>query len=207
MLMNKKVVIAVVVLILALGLFFVFKNKSTIGTPSTQTSSAKSLKDLLSSGISQKCTFSDTSSENVQEGVTYVSKGKMRGDFTTTVSGKVTKSHMIVADNTSYIWTDDDKNGFKSTFNQENTPEVDNAEDKNTTTGVDVNKQADYKCSAWVTDESVFTPPADIKFTDLSQMFKPDTTNGGGTNTSQCSVCDSLSGDDKAQCKTALKCS
>lgn len=199
--MNKKVIlITTVALLLALGIFFLLKGKQNASQDNSSPASvSKSIKDLIASGVSQKCTFTDNTGSSLQESVTYISNKKMRGDFTSTVSGKIVKSHMIVVDTTSYIWTDGDINGFKSTFTDST-----QSNDSNTNqipSGIDVNKQGDYKCSAWVVDESYFVPPADVKFTDFSEMFKNQT---GGS--SQCAVCDSLSGDDKNQCQSALNC-
>ena len=36
----------------------------------------------------------------------------------------------------------------------------------------DFEKNMDFKCAAWAVDESKFTPPANITFTDLSGMLQ-----------------------------------
>lgn len=216
--MNKKL-IAIVVGILLLGVAGIAYAKMKAGgtglpgSTASITGGAKSLKDLLTSGVAQKCTYSTTEGTGTSEGTTYISGGKMRGDFSTTVSGKVTKSHMITDGKSSYIWTDGEKTGFKSTIADTTTG---NAPDTTNTTanvsgqGSGLNQKADYKCLAWVTDGSFFTAPSDIKFTDLSEMFKvtPAPAGKAGTtdNTSQCAVCDSLSGTDKTQCLSSLNC-
>jgi hypothetical protein len=212
-LVNKKVLaIIVVVLLLLLGGWYLM-NSNKAGTPgSTATESQggmKSLKDLLSSGVAQKCTYSSTDEESgTSEGTSYVSGGKVRADFSTTVSGKTTISHMITDGKTSYIWTDGEKSGFKMTV-PDATPTSAKTDTSNTpvSSEADLNQKVDYKCSAWVVDNSYFTPPTTVTFSDFSQMVNPAAPAGSGSSSSsQCSYCNSLSGDDKTQCLTALKC-
>ena len=134
----------------------------------------------------------------------------MRGDFSTTSSGKTTASHMIVDGKITYIWTDGEKTGFKSTIpdtEASSAPDTTATDYSGSAQGADLDQKADYKCSAWVVDGSYFTPPSDVKFTDLSEMFKtPAAGSAGNGSSSQCSYCDALSGDDKTQCLSAFKC-
>lgn len=180
--MNKKILIVVVVLLLVVGGYFFMKGQKggtpagTQGTTETSSGGLKSLKDLIASGVAQKCTFSTSDTSGVSEGTTYVAGGKMRGDFTSTVSGKTTKSHMIADGKTTYIWVDGEKTGFKTTFEETATAKPEGTQVSEGTAsggGVDLNQKTDYKCSTWITDSSQFTPPADVKFTDFSQMFNP----------------------------------
>lgn len=210
--MNKKyLIIGILVLILLLGGYFLFGkpgNKSGSSSQSQTSGAPKSLKDLLTAGIAQKCTFSMDQDSAGQSGTTYIASGKLRGDFSSQSEGKTIVTHMIVTGNTSYVWQEGEKEGFKSSFDTTGSVSATGSGSDSTTAALDFNKQGDYKCSAWVVDESMFTPPADVKFADFSQLMKPATsanpTQEGGS--SQCSVCDSLSGDDKIQCRTALSC-
>ncbi len=208
--MNKKyLLIGIIALLLLIGGYFVFKKSSPTNSPGNQNSQApKSLKDLFTAGIAQKCTFSTGGDSSAQDGTTYIANGKLRGDFVTDIDGKSTQTHMIVVSNTSYIWMDGQNTGFKSTFNPSDYEAAESGDSgKDTTAGLDFNKQADYKCSAWVVDDSLFTPPVDVKFSDFSELMKPAAvTPGEPSSGTQCSVCDSLSGEDKTQCRTALSC-
>lgn len=199
------------------GYYFMSKNAANApmipsGTSSNQAGGAlKSLKDLLLSGVAQKCTFSDKTDNVETNGTTYVAGGKMRGDFNSTVEGKQTASHMIVDGKTSYIWSDDQTNGIKMTIDKETS---ESKSTSNTTLNssakeeaVDVNKKLDYKCSPWGVNNSLFTPPANVKFTDFSAMLTPQAGKTGTGANPGCSACDSLEGDEKAQCRSALKCS
>ncbi len=120
-----------------------------------QTSGPTSLKDLIAANIPQKCTF--------PEGTVYISGGKFRGDF-------VPNSHMISDSKTSYIWTDDQKQGFKMTVDADAKTEAQTEAAKE---AVDVNAKLDYKCGAWLPDASMFNTPAGIEFTDFSNLTIP----------------------------------
>jgi hypothetical protein len=193
---NKKVLVVVATLALIVGIYGAYRIVKHFRPVQTQTQNpvAKTLKDLLAQGIAQKCTF--------DQGTVYVAGGKVRADFGVTADSKTTKSHMIVDGDTSYIWTEDSATGYKMTTNPNASPE---AAPTAAPGALDVNKEADYVCGAWVTDASYFTLPKNIAFTDLSSMMNPSAAPATG-NSQQCSYCDTLSGDAKASCLSALKC-
>jgi len=128
--MNKKVLAIVGVLILIVGVYGayrVYKHfKRLAATPATQTTSTttqpetalSSLKDLISKGIAQSCTYSTDKSQ----GTIYMSGGKMRGDIDAMVGSVSTKSHIIIMDNFSYLWTDGRSAGFKMSYDPNATP-------------------------------------------------------------------------------------
>jgi hypothetical protein len=200
--MNKKVVLIALVLILLLaGGYFIMKGRSktpsTLGT-SQEESASTSLKDLISKGIAQSCTYSTEGTS----GKIYVNDGKVRGDFETTSEGNTTKSHMIIDGSSSYIWSDGSTDGIKMTFDASATPS--GSATTSPAGSFDAAANMNYKCGVWIADASMFTLPAGVKF----MSFGTDTgvAPGTGSGSSQCSYCDSLTGDSKAQCLTALKC-
>lgn len=208
--MNKKLGLVILILVFGVGAYFLL-SKSKTQTPVTDnsvSSGASSIKDLLSSGIPQKCTYSSTADSGTTEGTSYVSAGKVRADFTNTTSDKTTISHMITDGKTNYIWTEGEKNGFKTTVQDTQTSQPESSPSGNSvqTEETNLNQKVDYKCSAWVPDESLFTPPSDITFTDFSQMVNSSPVAAPQGNSSQCSYCDSLSGDSKTQCLSSLNC-
>lgn len=215
--MNKNlyIVVGLVILVLIGGGAYMMMNKSTPSSPYgivpeekpviTGTTS-KSLKDLLASGIAQKCTYKYKNENTDMEGTSYISSGRMRGVFNSTINGKIMTTHMIVEGKTSYLWTDDQNTGFKMSFDPETTETDTGATQPGS---VDINKTFDYNCSPWRGDNSMFVPPTSMKFTDYSSIMGPS--SGAKISTQQvnpgCSACDSLEGDSKTQCRTALKCS
>lgn len=177
-------------------------------TPTPVASSQKSLKDLFASGISQKCTFMNNEGETNTRGTVYAANGKSRADFSSVTSGQTVNSHMIVDGKTNYVWMDGQNKGIKSTFDPNQTSE--NPETADTSKDTDLNKEVDYACTPWIPDESLFKIPSDVEFTDMSALLIPSQSAGSqgsqGKNSSQCAACDSLTGDTKTQCLSALNC-
>lgn len=208
--MNKKILIVVAVLLLiGVGYLLYMKVKSPAGQLSTLTGTSQgqkpgSLKDLLTLGTAQTCTFNNQGSA----GKVYVSGGKVRGDFDTTTESTTTKSHMIIDGNTSYIWMDGQTTGFKMSFNPDQTPSA-TASTQTSTGSFDPRADMNYECSAWVVDSSMFALPSGVTFQEFNiPSSAPAAKSGSGAadNSAQCGYCNSLSGDDKTQCLTALKC-
>lgn len=210
--MNKKVLISVVVLLLlgAGAYFFFTKSKtgtSVVNTATQVASGAKSLKELIAAGVPQECTYSSSDESGSMSGTSYISGGSVRTDFSSTASGKTSTSHMITDGKIIYTWTDGEANGFKMTVPEETKAGDTTTQSTETQSAANMDQKVDYKCSAWVPDNSKFTPPANVKFTDFSQMLGPSAApTGGSGSSSQCSVCNSLTGDDKASCLSALNC-
>jgi hypothetical protein len=213
--MNKKVVLIVGVLLVLIGagvyLYSSKKSSSPAGITENQsgTTSPMSIKDLLGLGSSQKCTFSTTIENGTSEGTVYISEGKMRGDFSSNVEGNVNNSHIIIDGTTSYTWMDGQNTGYIMTYNPEETSSTATEAGSQNTQGPDLNQKSDYNCSSWVPDTSLFIKPSDINFVSLNDLIPsalPSAAAGTDTNTSQCSYCDSLSGDAQTQCKSALNC-
>lgn len=219
--MNKNLPLIVIALVLLVGIggagyMLMQQNASQqsgiVTSPSTSqenvpATSQKTLKDLLASGVAQKCTYSDKMDEVDVQGTSYMMNGKMRGDIDTTVNGKTIMMHMILDGKTMYNWMEDAKTGLMMTVDTDKTEAQISGTAKVSQAPVDINKVIDYKCEPWSADSSMFTPPTAVKFTDYSAMMQGGkTTPGSSMMGTQCAACDSLSGDEKTQCKAALKC-
>ncbi len=197
-LMNKKVLIVIgAVLLLLVGGYFYMNSRKTAVTPET---AATNLKSLIAKGVAQSCTYTN---EGMSASV-YISGGKVREDFDVTVDDKVMKSHVIVMDNTIYSWSDGQTMGMKMSYDPNATAPPE-AVSSDSSESFDANADMDYKCSAWVVDNSKFTLPSNVTFSAFTAPVVPaqDTSEG---SSAQCSYCESLTGDDKTQCLTALKC-
>ncbi|MEK7514419.1 MAG: hypothetical protein AAB587_01185 [Patescibacteria group bacterium] len=125
-----------------------------------------SMKDLMVSGIAQKCTVDFTTDSSQSSGTVYVANGKTRTDFDTTASGVSVKNHMIVDGVTSYVWTSLSNQGMKIV--------VDTSVSKTSMSnrGLDYNQALGYQCSPWTVDASMFVLPKGVTFTDLSSMME-----------------------------------
>lgn len=221
--MNRNILVtvaSVILIVLATGYYFMNRAsvspaapqevQSSVQPSPTTTTEKATLKDFLTMQGTQKCDFSDP--DNGSSGTVYLNSGKMRGDFSTNASGKVSMTHMINDGKDAYIWMDDQTTGFKTS--------IDAVEQMSGQTGVaqtvDINKKVDYKCESWTADPVKFTVPVEIKFQDMSKMMEdamkrmPSTSPMASVsledNKAACSACDNLDGNAKDQCKRALKC-
>jgi hypothetical protein len=136
-----------------------------------------SLLGLLALGKSQECTFVVRTNGMVQEGTAFYEGGNARVD--TLIKGAGTgdiASYMIMQkdSNTMYMWGSAQGNqGIKMTLPTETTPTSMN--DSQTLTdapAVTPDMDVDYNCKPWRADRSVFVPPTDIEFMDMSEMQK-----------------------------------
>jgi len=217
--MSKKVIIGVVVIVLLLiggGVYVLSsKNKSkspSIGESNPQTNAGqnatgqttpRSLKDILTAGIPQKCTYSDVTDSVNTEGTTYIADGKVRADFSSTVEGKTTAGHTIYDGKTSYVWMDGSSTGFKMEI--DTSAPAPTGSTPSSQEGLDLNKSIDYSCGAWLPDTTLFTPPSDVTFSSFT-IPSPSAENLPTGNENLCAQCNSLPDAQKAQCLSALKC-
>lgn len=205
--MNTKVIGVIAALILLLGAggaYFLSQNKTTSNTDSSQTpttteSKSSSLLDLLSAGKNQRCTFKTSTSTSVSEGTFYIANGKMRGDFKTTVDGKTEEMSMIRDGDTNYIWGSSLETGIKMTIAIDKL-----SENQQASQFVNPDAKLDYNCMPWTTDSSLFTPPSNVKFTDMTSLVAPKTT-GTQTTEKSTSYCDQITdAAAKAACVNAM---
>lgn len=228
--MSKKVIITGVLILLLVAGVGVFLSLNKTNQPQSSTSddetmqaqetnkdsmdlSQGSLIDLLTSGKAQICTYSSTSNSVNVDGTVYVANKKMRSDFTSTANSTTTNAHIIVDSDYSYFWSDNSSLGIKTPVKQ-NTPTLSESQDQasmqqsDSDTNASLNQDVSYKCSNWTEDDSKFTLPDNITFTDYSI---PTTAPNGTTmdemnKQSACAVCNSLPSDQQASCKQQLQC-
>lgn len=228
--MNKTTLIIGVVVILLLvggGAYFLLgksSNSNPIKSVQNQvtklTTEHKSLADFFSMTGSQKCTFSDRTSNS--SGTLYIGDGKMRGNFQSTDNGKTTASHMINDGKYVYIWTDGQKNGYKMSTEivKQQAAKVtiepgNNTQSQAPSSGpVNMNQQADYSCGSWSVDATQFILPQGVTFTDYSSMMQgvtPGQVRSQGMTKEQqqsmCAQCNQVpAGAMRNQCLAQLKC-
>jgi len=204
------IVVVVVLVLLGLGLVMMSSPKKSAenkGADNTNvaataptasvTTQNKSLKELMTLGIAQKCTIANKVNGGSNTISIYLDNGKIRGDIVSVTPEKTINSHMIVQGSTTYMWMEDQKTGFKMTFD----PEKAAANPPPQNNGVNPDERLAYNCSPWSADASVFNLPTGVEFSDFSKMAVPPV---GGTD--KCAACNYLSGDPKVQCLKALNC-
>jgi hypothetical protein len=206
--MSKKITAIIILFILAdiaAYLYFTKKpaqvaelNSDTVPV-SEETVQSGSLKDIFDSAqSSQACTFENKTPDGfVARGVVYKGNAKMRGDFSTLIDGKTTESHIIVIDDSSYIWADNGKSGIKSVFGEEDLSVISGPSPEGTESAeVDPNTSGTFECKDWSIDDSFFSLPKDVQFAENSSPM-PE---------SSCSVCDEVTGQQRIQCLKELNC-
>lgn len=119
-----------------------------------------SIHDLAGRSGSWKCVVQSGTIQSISAGTVHVSGGKVRGDFTSNVSGYgAMESHMIADGTYVYTWTSAYPTGFKSKMTA--------APQGGTQTsgqGFDANANYRYDCQPETADPSLFVVPANITF-------------------------------------------
>lgn len=168
---NKTLwyVVGSVVVIVAVGFFLMRSNvlpSPGTGNTAVETSpQLMSLKDLLARTGSQTCSFTSSTQNSQSSGEVFINNGTMRGDFTSVAAGQTTQSHIIVKDNSVYVWSDGIPQGYKMGVASLT------AQDGQTQPGgINASAPAGYTCSAWSVDMSVFLPPAGITFQTVGSV-------------------------------------
>jgi hypothetical protein len=96
---------------------------------------------------------------NPSSGTVYVSGGKMRGDFTTTIQGKSMHASMINDGTYMYSWSTMAPEGVKIKVTAGAA-----ASGASAHAGVNPSTNVNYNCSPWTVDAGQFTPPSAISF-------------------------------------------
>lgn len=220
---NKQALIGIaaafIILLGAGGVFLYSQNKpksepnSTTATENVEEESntESDLSSILKSGKTQQCNFSyDGINGATTTGIAYLSGDKMRTDVSTMTNGKSSTVYVIRNGDNNFIWGTDFPNntGMKMTLSID-----EYTKNENSKKYFDPSMKTDYKCESWTVDSSVFTPPSNVKFQDLSQMMQgiikaiSKTPSGGTTGaSSECSICNSLTGDAKTACMKQFSC-
>jgi hypothetical protein len=205
--MNRNTtwaVVGLVVLLLIVGLVVMNTNNDTEVATDSQTEVAgtqnqqQSLKELMASNKPVKCEYSDTQADGSSvKGTSYIANGQVRGDFSSTANGQTMTGHMIMKDNMVYTWVDGQKTGYKMSVNASTTAQTSQQQ-------VNVDQKMNYDCDNWNADNSMFTLPAGVTFTDMNAFLK--TQGGASVNSgaSQCASCDQLPAQYQAQCRSQL---
>lgn len=186
--MSKTIIGVLVVMVIIVGGYFVAsknkikdsaltENTETVGTgvevTTEETEQLAGKKMAFSEFIKQdsgsyKCEVKQYMSDFENSGTVYINKGNIRGDFSTVAEGQKMDSSFIKKDNYTYNWSSAAPNmGVKI------------AVATNTESGTDAQMQGtyswnaeqigDYTCEEWTVDESKFSIPTSVTFTEIKQ--------------------------------------
>lgn len=175
----KKVVVAVVVLLLlGAGGYYLYAKSASKMAPAASTEQNSggvfgSIKDALSKSLSLQCAF--TADDGVPT-TAYIKAGAVRVD----TNGKTVEQQgsFIMKDKKIYFWQTATKQGTMMSVPEVSVtptsgstvkPTAASSEGDNMMAALEKFKN---DCKPAVVADSLFTPPADVKFTDFSQMMK-----------------------------------
>ncbi len=130
-----------------------------------------SMQDLLARGKSLKCTYKTTSSGDEYETVMYIAGGKVKTETEVkTDEGKTIENSMVIDKDWMYTWNSFTPKGMKVDMSK--MPEMDNVSDDDINKDMaSMAKNMDYKCRAWIPDNSKFKIPTNIQFQDITEMM------------------------------------
>lgn len=182
--------------------------------PSTQGEPVSgSIEDLIKLGKNYRCELQFKEGDQIMSGTTYLSGSLARSDYQMKSGNQIINGHTIMAGQWIYSWIDEMPNQAIK-FNQDDLKQFQGQAEEISPSVSSYETKYDYKCYTWVPDQSKFTPPAGINFTDYSAMLKQLqgqlqnlNVNVPKANTNLCSSCDSISdANAKAMCKQQLGC-
>jgi len=167
---TLPIIIILVVIVAALaGWFLIGKGKKATDQGDGQRTGQEEakgesfsgkIKDAFTRNIPLKCTYK---MDDNNFGTGWIKNKRYYGEIT--ANNK--QGFIILVDNCMWTWDKDKAEGVKMCFDVEEGESIwDEMESQ------DNQFKDDYNCSPSVVNDAVFTPPNNIKFTDLDEMMK-----------------------------------
>lgn len=165
----KPLIIIIIVVIVLLGAGYFLMNNPMVkkGLDAGTGGQFSSIKDALTKSVSLECEYKDpTSGENMK---VWIKNGAIRSDMP--AQGGQEAGTMIMKDKKMYIWSN--KEGMVMSLETPEGTEGQTMDNENEAENLIKDLEA-YKndCKPSVVSDSLFTPPTDVEFTDLSEMMK-----------------------------------
>jgi len=177
--MKKIISVLAILSFLGVGGYFYMNSKGTVpktpfGTATSTGGSTNvftSIKDALSKSLSLKCIYKD---EKGIQTTTYIKGGAVRV-MMEGVKEKEQPNNIVLKDKKMYMWDEITKTGFTFTMTEPkiSPPKADGklpdmgGDNKNEELLAGIEKYKD-SCKTEIIADSFFTPPADVKFQDMS---------------------------------------
>ncbi len=160
-------------------------NSASISTDSkinnSQTSETKkskfSLKDLLSQGTAQKCTWSETTTDGTITGEILVSGKKFKQTSKIANPNGETQYNMVSDGDWFYTWSNDSTTGnmaikmkMSEVEKESDTDVSDNSPVNQSSNSVDLDKEVDYQCQPATLSDQDLALPTGIEFIDINDF-------------------------------------
>ena len=163
--------IAGVVVVAGAGFFFLKPSAPAENADSQQVAQESNGKkipfsEFIKQGGSYKCTVHQYVAETDTVGTTYISDGKVRGEYNTKVQGMSIDSTLIVRDGYTYTWTSMAPTmGYKVKVVE--SASSDTSAGMSGTYSYNANQIGDYECETWSGDVSKFELPSGVNFQEM----------------------------------------
>jgi len=174
-----------------------------------------SLKELLGLGKKVECSwqFEDPESKVSTSGLVWVDGNRSRSEIRVEGTGESDMNMIQVSDGEiSYMWNQGQKSGSK--FNiaemekigkEMETDQTDQDENYQNKAQSNWEKMYNYKCKAWRVDESKFSIPTDVEFTDMVEQMQQMQEQTENMKQNMAGVCNMLPEPQKSECEESLK--
>lgn len=179
--MKNLVPVVVILLLLGVGGYYFMNSQKakppvveekTAGTVEQGGNVFTSIKDALSRSLSLKCEYPNPDGKGGTV-TSYIKNGAVR--VMSIAMGTQGNGSAIMKDNKMWIWDDVKKTGMMLSFDPSKvvkpTGGTASNDDQSAKVLADLEKYKNY-CKTEVVGDSLFTPPTDVKFTDLESMMK-----------------------------------
>jgi predicted RNA-binding protein len=139
--------------------------------PKAELNGFGSMNDLLGREKNLECQITTIDNTVANEGTFFVADHKIRGDFITQSpeQEEAAVSSIIVMEDTMYVWTEigGESYGVKSNLQAAKEADVQTQEP------VSLDERVKYSCQSWEqVDQSIFIPPTDVLFQDMSAVLQ-----------------------------------
>lgn len=125
--------------------------------------------DLATRGGNYTCTISSSGTNNSTTGTVYVSGANVRGEFTTTASGRTVDSNMLKLADKVYVWGAGMPQGIIMDATMTDTSGESPAMSGS---GKEMQQEYGWDCVATGADASKFVKPSNIEFMDLGALMQ-----------------------------------
>lgn len=167
--LSPKIILVGVIVVAVVGVaayMMMGKNPVTQNSMTGSDNAFTSIRDALSKSISLECEMTDNEGRVTKA---YIKNGAVRADITSPDPNEA--GSMIMKDKTLYTWSGAEGVMMKlpeGDYEAEAVPEEANQGDEF------INDLEQYKesCKPAIVDDSMFTPPSDVAFTDMSQVME-----------------------------------
>ncbi len=128
------------------------------------------LLELYEHGVPMECRYTFEDADGTGEGTGFFDGDQMRISAQYQENGSVLVSNIINDGEMMYIWGDSPEGQFAIQMEASEEDMMDMEEEIDE--AVAMNQEVEYDCHQWTVDPSVFNPPSDVQFMDMTQMME-----------------------------------